>query len=73
MTTTFSKVTDGDFLSFKECLDTFMNWYRTNADRIRAISEAWIESEDDTLTSILSRGLSSLQAQTEIMLEADRE
>ena len=69
--TTLSKVTDGDFLSFKECLDTFMNWYRMNSDRIRAISEAWLETEDDTITSILSRGLSSLQAQTEIMQEAD--
>ena len=62
-----------DFITFKECLDTYMNWYRMNLDRIRAISEAWHETEDDTLTSILSRGLSSLQAQTEIMLEADRQ
>lgn len=73
MSNTLRQVKDGDFLAFKECLNTFMNWYVRECDKIRAISEAWIESEDDTLISILSRGLSDLEAQTEIVKEADRQ
>ena len=72
MSNTLRQVKDGDFLAFKECLNTFMNWYVRECDRICAISEAWIESEDDTLMSILSRGLSELQAQTKIVKEAEK-
>ena len=69
---TMRQVKDGDFVAFKGCLDTFMNWYMRECDKLREISEAWIESEEDTLISVLSRGLSELQAQTEIIKEADR-
>lgn len=71
-TNTLRQVKDGDFLTFKGCLDTFMNWYMRECDKLREISEAWMESEDDTLITILSRGLSELQAQTEIVKEVDR-
>lgn len=73
MTNTLRKVTEGDFLTFKECLYTFMNWYRSNCEKISEIAEVWMETEDDTLVSILSRGLTSMEQQTAIIKEADRE
>lgn len=73
MSNTLRQVKHGDFLAFEGCLITFMKWYRRECDRIRAISEAWTESEDETLVSILSGGLWDLEAQTEMMKEADRQ
>ena len=61
-----------DFREFKICISTFMDWYVSNCDTIREMSEVWIESEEDTLLSILSCGLTELKTQTEIVKEADR-
>ena len=72
MSNTLRKVTLGDMTSFKDCLSTFITWYQMNCEKIREIAEVWMESDDETLVSILSRGLSELQAQTETVKEADR-
>ncbi len=72
MSNTPRKVTLGDMTSFKDCLSTFITWYQMNRDKIREIAEIWIESEDETLVSILSRGLTSLEQQTDIIKEADK-
>lgn len=61
---TLCQVSDKDFLGFKICISTFMDWYVRNCDTICAISDAWIESEEDTVISILSRGLRSLIEET---------
>lgn len=61
---TLHQVTNNDFLGFKICISTFMDWYVRNCDTIREISDAWIESEEDTLVSILSRGLTDLVEET---------
>ena len=73
MTDTLRKVTLGDMTTFKDCLSTFITWYQMNCDKIREIAEVWMESEDETLVSILSRGLTLEQQQTEIVKEADKE
>lgn len=72
MSATLRQMTEGEFVTFKECLSTFVSWYRTNCEKIREMADVWRETEDDTLTSILSRGMTSLEQQTEIVKEADR-
>ena len=72
MSNTLRKVTLGDMTSFKDCLSTFITWYQMNCEKLREIAEVWLESEDETLVSILSRGLTSLEQQTDIVKEADK-
>lgn len=72
MTNTIRQVTDGDMLTFKSCLDTFIRWYVRNCDSITSISEVWGETDEDTLSSILSQGLISVADQTNIVKEANQ-
>ena len=69
---TLRHVKDLDMLGMKAAMDTFLNWYIRECDHIRQLSEVWIEDESDTIVSILSRCISSLDASTEIVKEADR-
>ncbi len=69
----YCNMTEMDKNREHHALKTFMNWYSSEHDRIREISEAWNESEGVMLWYILSHGLSELEAQTEIMKEADRQ
>lgn len=72
MTNTLRQVTDGDMLTFKNCLDVFIRWYVRNCDAISNMAEVWGEPEEDTLVSILSRGIIDVADQTSIIKEADR-
>ena len=72
MSSTLRQMTDGDFLTFKDCLGTFMNWYRTNCEKLKEMSEIWMETEDEVLVNILSRGLRNAESLTEIMKETDK-
>lgn len=69
---TLRHVKELDILGMKDAMDTFLNWYIRECDHIRQLSEIWIEDESDTIVSILSRGIASLDASTEIVKEADR-
>ena len=69
---TLRHVKELDILGMKDAMGTFLNWYIRECDHIRQISEVWIEDESDTIVSILSRGIASLDASTEIVKEADR-
>ena len=72
MSNTFRKVSYGDLIVFKDCLSTFINWYQVNCEKLTEMSKNWMESEDDTLISILSRGMTALEQQTDILKEADK-
>lgn len=72
MSNTLRKVTFGDMLSFKDCLSTFITWYQMNCEIIREISEQMIESEEDVISLIHTRGLLEAQEQGRIMSEANR-
>lgn len=69
---TLRHVKELDILGMKDAMDTFLNWYIQECDHITQLSEVWIEDESDTIVSILSRGIASLDASTEIVKEADR-
>lgn len=73
MTNTLRQVTDGDMLTFKSCLDTFIGWYVRNCENISKMAQVWGETEDDTLTSILSRGIIDVADQTAILQEANKQ
>ena len=70
---TLCQVTNNDFLGFKICISTFMDWYVRNCDIICMICDTWLESEEDTISSILSRGLESLKVETMRIKESDEE
>lgn len=70
MTNTLRQVTEGDMLTFKNCLDTFIRWYVRNCDAISNMAQIWGEPEEETLVSILSRGIIDVADQTNIIKEA---
>jgi hypothetical protein len=72
MSNTFRKITYGDLFVFKECLCTFINWHQVNCEKLTVMSQNWMEHEDDTLISILSRGMTALEPQTDILKDADK-
>lgn len=72
MSNTMRQVTLKDMTTFKDCLSTFISWYVFNVEKISRISEEWTETEDETLVSILSQGLTALEQQTDIIKEANQ-
>ena len=70
MTNTLRQVTEGDMLTFKNCLNTFIRWYVRNCDAISNMAEVWEEPEDETVEFILSRGIIDVADQTNIIKEA---
>ena len=69
-TNTMRQVTDGDMLTFKGCLDTFIGWYVRNCENLTKIAEVWGETEEESLSSILSQGIIAVTDQTNIIKEA---
>ena len=72
MKSTFGQVKNGDFVAFKECLNTFISWYKLHADEMHQIAEAWNETEDDALVSILSYGIREAHIVSQIAEEAEQ-
>ena len=70
MTNTLRQVTEGDMLTFKNCLNTFIRVYVRNCDAISNMAEVWEEPEDETVEFILSRGIIDVADQTNIIKEA---
>ena len=69
---TLRQVRTLDLLGLKDAINQFIGWYVMNCETIREISEQMIESEDDVLSLIYTRGLLEAQEQGRIMSEANR-
>ena len=69
---TLRQVRTLDLLGLKDAINQFIGWYVMNSEIIREISEQMIESEDDVLSLIYTRGLLEAQEQGRIMSEANR-
>ena len=69
---TLRQVRTLDLLGLKDAINQFLGWYVMNCEIIREISEQMIESEDDVLSLIYTRGLLEAQEQGRIMSEANR-
>ena len=69
---TLRQVRTLDLVGFKDAINQFIGWYVMNCEIIREISEQMIESEDDVLSLIHTRGLLEAQEQGRIMSEASR-
>ena len=68
---TLMQVKQADGYWFRECLDTFIQWYFRNCQEITELAEYFGEDDDDTVTSILSSGLREIQDRRDILTEAD--
>lgn len=66
------QVKTGDWVELNNVMYTFMKWYRRECDNLREIADVWMESEDETIISILSAGLNELRIRTDLMKEADK-
>ena len=69
---TLRQVRTFDLLGLKEAINQFIGWYVMNCEIIREISEQMIESEEDVISLIHTRGLLEAQEQGRIMSEANR-
>lgn len=69
---TLRQVRTLDLLGLKDAINQFIGWYVMNCEIIREISEQMIESEDDVLSLIYTRGLLEAKEQGRIMSEANR-
>lgn len=69
---TLRQVRTLDLVCLKDAINQFIGWYVMNCEIIREISQQMIESEDDVLSLIYTRGLLEAQEQGRIMSEASR-
>ena len=61
-----------DILGLKDWMCQAVDWYVHNADRLSEMSDFFLESEGDVLSSILSLGMKELEMRMDILSEAKR-
>ena len=69
---TLKQVRSDDLYWLKQILDTSINFYIRNCERITELAEIFGEDESDTWQGVLTRGLNSLEDSAELMKEAKR-
>lgn len=71
MSNTLRKVTTGDLMSLRECVDTVIAFYVRNCDKIALIADYFIESESGMFSEILNKGLAEMTERMDILREMD--
>ena len=71
MSNSLRQVTGTDRMYLKRNMEVFFDWYIRNCEEIIDLAQYFGEEEDDTVTSILSTGLSEIQNRVEMMKEGD--
>lgn len=69
---TLRKCRTMDIIGLTDWLRQAVEWYVHNADRLREMSEFFLESEENIISSILRLGLKELEMRMDILSEAKR-
>lgn len=71
MSNTLRKVTTGDLMSLRECVDTAISFYVHNCDKIALLADYFIDSESGMFSEILNKGLAEMTQRMNILREMD--
>ena len=71
MSNTLRKVTTGDLMPLRECVDTTIAFYVRNCDKITLLADYFIQSESGMFSEILNNGLAEMMKRMDILREMD--